>query len=352
MIDNDTTRREFIKKGLTTVAFSMPVFNIISKPLLEEEIIGHGKFRYRVHKNWGNLDPAKTPVKNCHEMVMDKKGRLIMVTDETKNNIIIYDRSGKLITTWGNDFPGGHGLTLFDEGGEEVLFICDPNTGRVVKTTLDGKPIMEFPKPKTINVYESTQNYSPTETAVGPNGDIYVADGYGSQFILQFSAKGEFIRKFGGPGNEDSNFSTAHGVCVDARDKNNITLICTSRGHNSFKGFTLDGKYLSTLFLPGAFVCRAVIDDENIYAGVCWSRLRYLEQTNNSGFVTILDGKDKVISNPGGTAPVYKKGELQLMLQDKPVFNHCHDVCIDNDKNIYVCQWNANKTYPIKLERI
>lgn len=348
----NTSRRNFIKKGLTTVAVSMPVFNIISRPLLEEEIIGHGKFRYRVHKNWGNLDPAKTPVKNCHEMVMDKKGRLIMVTDETKNNIIIYDRSGKLITTWGNDFPGGHGLTLFDEGGEEVLFICDPNTGRVVKTTLDGKQIMELPNPKTINVYESTQNYLPTETAIGPNGDIYVADGYGSQYILQFSPKGEFIRKFGGPGNEDANFSTAHGVCIDARDKNNITLICTSRGHNSFKRFTLDGKYLSTLFLPGAFVCRAVMDDENIYAGVCWSRLRYLEQTNNSGFVTILDGKDKVISNPGGTAPVYKKGELQLMLQDKPVFNHCHDVCIDNDKNIYVCQWNANKTYPIKLERV
>ena len=348
----NTSRRNFIKKGLTTVALSMPVFNIISRPLLEEEIIGHGKFRYRVHKNWGNLDPAKTPVKNCHEMVMDKKGRLIMVTDEMKNNIIIYDRSGKLITTWGNDFPGGHGLTLFDEGGEEVLFICDPNTGRVVKTTLDGKQIMELPNPKTINVYESTQNYLPTETAIGPNGDIYVADGYGSQYILQFSPKGEFIRKFGGPGNEDANFSTAHGVCIDARDKNNITLICTSRGHNSFKRFTLDGKYLSTLFLPGAFVCRAVMDDENIYAGVCWSRLRYLEQTNNSGFVTILDGKDKVISNPGGTAPVYKKGELELMLLDKPVFNHCHDVCIDNDKNIYVCQWNANKTYPIKLERV
>lgn len=347
-----TSRRDFIKKSVTTVALSLPVFNIISKPLLEEEIIGHGKFRYRVHKSWGNLDPSKTPVKNCHEMVMDKKGRLIMVTDEIKNNIIVYDRSGKLITTWGNEFPGGHGLTLFDEGGEDVLFICDPETGRVVKTTVDGKLIMELPNPKVIGVYESNQSYKPTETAIAPNGDIYVADGYGSQYMLQFSAKGEFIRKFGGPGNEDSNFSTAHGVCIDARDKNNITLICTSRGHNSFKRFTLDGKYLSTLFLPGAFVCRAVIDDENIYAGVCWSRLRYLEQTNNSGFVTILDGKDKVISNPGGTAPVYKKGELQLMLQDKPVFNHCHDVCIDNDKNIYVCQWNANKTYPIKLERV
>jgi hypothetical protein len=352
MNKNKSTRREFIKKSVATAALSFPVFNLISKPMLEEEIIGHGKYRYRVHKNWGNLDPSKTPVKNCHEMVMDKKGRLIMVTDETKNNIIIYDRSGKLITTWGNEFPGGHGLTLFDEGGTEVLFICDPEAGRVVKTTLDGKIILELPNPKSINEYTSEQAYRPTETAIAPNGDIYVADGYGSQFILQFNSKGEFIRKFGGPGSEDEHFSTAHGVCIDARDKKNITLLCTSRGHNSFKRFTLDGKYLSTLFLPGAFVCRAVIDDENIYSGVCWSRLRYLEQTNNSGFVTILDGKDKVISNPGGTEPTYRNGELQLMIQSKPIFNHCHDVCIDNDKNIYVCQWNANKTYPVKLERI
>lgn len=350
---NLKSRREFLKiSALTSTAIGLPIFNIMSKPILSEEIIGHGDFQYRVHKTWGNLDPEKTPVKNCHEMVMDRKGRLIMVTDEIKNNIIIYDKSGKLITSWGHEFPGGHGLTLFDEGGEEVLFICDPETGRVVKTTLDGKIVMELPHPKTIGVYEVTQPYKPTETTVAPNGDIYVADGYGSQYVLQFTSKGEFIRKFGGPGNEDSNFSTVHGVCIDQRDKQNITLLCTSRAHNSFKRFTLDGKYLSTIFLPGAFVCRPVIDGDNIYAGVCWSRLRYLNQTDNSGFVTILNSKNMVVSNPGGTKPVYNNGELQLIVQDKPIFNHCHDVCVDNDKNIYVCQWNANKTYPIKLERV
>jgi hypothetical protein len=333
-------------------AFTLPAFNILKKVKLENEIIGHGDFRFKVHKAWGNLDPEKTPVKNCHEMVMDKKGRLIMVTDETKNNIIIYDKSGKLITSWGHDFPGGHGLTLFDEGGEEVLFITDPETGRVVKTTLDGKLVMELPHPKNIGAYEASQSFKPTETAIAPNGDIYVADGYGSQYILRFSSKGELIQKFGGPGDNDENFSTAHGVCIDARDKKNITLLCTSRAHNSFKRFTLDGKYLSTIFLPGAYVCRAVIDGENIYAGVCWSRLRYLNQTPNSGFVTILDKQNKVVSNPGGTIPQYKDGALQLMVQDQPIFNHCHDVCIDGDKNIYVCQWNANKTYPVKLERV
>jgi len=349
----DPSRRRFLKtSGLAGAAITLPMFNIISSPVLSEETIGHGAFRYRVHKAWGNLDPASTPVKNCHEMVMDRKGRLIMVTDETKNNIIIYDRSGKLITSWGHDFPGGHGLTLFDEGGTDVLFICDPETGRVVKSTTDGRLLMELPKPAAVGAYENSMAYRPTETAVAPNGDIYVADGYGSQFILQFSAKGEYIRKFGGPGNNDDQFSTAHGVCIDRRDPANPTIVCTSRAHNAFKRFSLDGKYLSTIFLPGAFVCRAVIDGDNLYAGVCWSRLRYLEQTDNSGFVTILDRNDKVVSNPGGTKPEYRDGRLQLMVQEKPVFNHCHDVCIDSDKNIYVCQWNANKTYPVKLERV
>jgi 6-bladed beta-propeller len=353
MSKSKTSRRDFLRiTALSSAALTLPAFNIISRPVLEDQIIGHGNFRYKVHKAWGNLNPATTPVNNCHEMVMDKKGRLIMITDETKNNIIIYDRSGKLLSTWGTEFPGGHGLTISDEGDEEVLFICDYDQGRVVKTTTDGKILMELPHPKNIHVYTADQSYKPTETCVGPNGDIYVADGYGSQYVLQFTSKGEFIRKFGGPGDGDSNFSTVHGLCIDKRDKTNVTLLCTSRGHNSFKRFTLDGKYLATLFLPGAFVCRPVIAGDTLYSGVCWSRLRYLNQTDNSGFVTILDKNNKVVSNPGGTQPAYVNNKLQLMVQETPVFNHCHDVCVDGDQNLYVCQWNANKTYPIKLERI
>nr|WP_157637809.1 6-bladed beta-propeller [Flexithrix dorotheae] len=357
MKSTSKNRRTFLKSAgvLAGTALVTPTysFNINkSKPKLSKEVIGHGDFKYRVHKEWGNLDPAKTPINNCHEMVMDSKGRLIMVGDETKNNILIYDKSGKLLDSWGHDFPGGHGLTLSNEGGEDMLFICDPNISKVFKATVDGKILLTIDHPKTIGIYKEDDPFKPTETAIGPNGDIYVADGYGSQYIIQYNSKGEYIRHFGGKGDGDDKFDTAHGVCLDTRDKKNPTLICTSRSHNSFKRFSLDGKYLSTIFLPGAFVCRAVIDDDNIYAGVCWSRLKYLNRTNDSGFVTILDKKDKVISNPAGTAPEYRNGELQLMVQETPVFNHCHDVCIDEDKNIYVCQWNAHQTYPIKLERV
>ncbi|MEZ4774613.1 MAG: twin-arginine translocation signal domain-containing protein [Bacteroidia bacterium] len=354
---NSLNRRDFVKAtaGLAGAAFLTPgfTFNILpAPPRMSEDIIGHGSHRYRVQKEWGNQDPSKFPVNNCHEMMMDSKGRLIMVTDEIKNNILIYDKSGKILDSWGTAYPGGHGLTLWNAGGEEFLFICDPNLGIVQKTTLDGKVLLTIGHPKEIGEYKDTDPFKPTETAIGPNGDIYVADGYGSQWILQYSATGEFIRKFGGKGDGESQFETAHGVCIDSRNPANPTLLCTSRVHNSFKRFTLDGQYLSTIFLPGAFVCRPVIHGENIYAGVCWSRLKYLNQTNRSGFVTILDKNDKVISNPGGTKPVYRKGELQLMVQETPVFMHCHDVCIDNEENIYVCQWNAEKSYPIKLVRV
>jgi hypothetical protein len=64
-----------------------------------------------------------------------------------------------------------------------------------------------------------------------------------------------------------------------------------------------------------------VIDDTNIYAGVCWSNSRETgKRLDNSGFVTILDKNNKVVSNPGGTKPEYKGGQLQPMFQEGNIF--------------------------------
>ncbi|MEB2775011.1 6-bladed beta-propeller [Algoriphagus sp. D3-2-R+10] len=346
----NSDRRKFIQ-NTSLIGLAMSISPSFSFARNHNQVIGHGDFQYQVDSRWGMLDPAKVPVNNCHEMVMDRKGRMIMVTDEPKNNVIIYDQSGKFLSAWTLGMDRAHGLTLVDEGDAEYLWISD-NAGRVVKTTLDGAVVVEIDSPLKEGIYTEKMAYVPTETTVAPNGDLYVADGYGSQFFLHYDKNGKFIRKFGGSGSGDAQFSTAHGITVDQRGGKEPTLLCTSRGHNSFKRFTLDGEYLETIFLPGAFVCRPVIHGDHLYAGVCWSRLRYLEQTPDSGFVTILDKDNKVVSNPGGTAPEYRNGELQLMVQSEQIFKHCHDVCIDQDENIYVCQWNAGKTYPIKLTRV
>jgi|TARA_R110002153_G_scaffold61592_5_gene166164 hypothetical protein len=332
----------------------VPFYILPSKPKLGEQILGHGDFKYKVETQWGNLDPKAFPVNNCHEMVMDRKGRLFMLTDHPKNNVLIYDRSGKLLGSWTLNLSSAHGLTIHEAGGEEYLYITDPGSGRVLKSTLEGDVVFELDAPDKIGEYDGRMFFRPTETAIGPNGDIYVADGYGSQYILQYNSEGEFIRKFGGDSFlQPDKFKQVHGVTLDTRDPNNPSLLCTARIKNSFKRFSLDGKYLETFYLPGAFVSRPVIDGDNIYSGVCFG----MEKGNynlalNKGFVTILDRENKVVSNPGGTKPKYKNGKLKLMLQDQTVFKNCHDVCVDGDKNLYVCQWNANGVYPYKLHRI
>jgi hypothetical protein len=39
-----------------------------------------------------------------------------------------------------------------------------------------------------------------------------------------------------------------------------------------------------------------------------------------------------------GSAPNYRDGELPLMVQAEPIFQHCPDVCVDNEKNLYIWQ--------------
>jgi hypothetical protein len=252
------------------------------------------------------------------------------------------------VNSWGNEYPGAHGLSIHDENGTEYLYISDNNRHEVIKTTLDGRVVQVFPFPIESEKYQDPSQYIPTETCVAPNGDVYVTDGYGAQYILHYNSKGTLLNVFGGKGTQKHQFLNAHGICIDQRS-GTPSLLITERQGNELKRFDLNGNYMSSTHLPGAYICRPVIHEKEVYLATIWSG----NGGENSGFISILDHNNKLVSAPGGITPVYNKaGELQKMRQGLKVFKHPHDVCIDKDHNIYVTQWNAGKTYPIKLIRI
>lgn len=337
-------RRTFIKSSGSLAASSL----FINSSLFAKDktaIYGHGNFKYKMDAKWSKADPLKNPVNDCHEMVQDEAGRIILLTTETRNNIMMFNTSGKLVQTWGSSFPGGHGLTLFGD----TLFITETEKHQVYQTSLKGEILMTLDAPKEDNLYAKQEQFVPTEVAVTDKGDFFVADGYGEQYILHYDASGKLLNYFGGRGDGDEKLDNAHGICIDKRN-GTPTLLVTDRTRNCFKRFSMEGKLMEVIKLPGACVCRPVIKGDFLYAAVL--RSPNLD-TEHSGFVTILDKQNKVVSNIGGTAPVYnEKNELQPMTQAEKIFVHPHDVCVDNNEDLYVAQWASGKVYPYKFTRV
>jgi peptidylamidoglycolate lyase len=339
-------RRNFVKQ---TALISASFF--IAKDMLAKDkgpIYGHNGMRYRMDSAWSKADPKMNPVNDCHEMVQDAKGRILLLTNETKNNVLIYSKSGKLLTTWGHDFPGAHGLTLVNENGTEFLFITDTAKHQVYKTTIDGKLLMTIDVPMETGVYKKAEEFVPTETAVDTNGDFFIADGYGAQYITHYDKNGKLLNYFGGKGDGDAHLDNAHGIVIDRRN-GAPTLLITDRTRNCFKRFSMEGKLIEIIRLPGACVCRPVIKGDHLYAAVLRSPNL---NAANTGFTTILDKNNKVVSNIGGTEPIYQDDVLQPMAQGEKIFLNPHDVCVDNDENLYVAQWASGKVYPYKFTRV
>ena len=372
-----TTRRQLLRAAATAL-LGLAAAPAIAAPNLigyatdpDADVIGHGDFRYRPRPHWAKINRFRTHLNNCHEMVEDRSGRLIMLGDDARNNLVVFNKDGEVVDQWGHTLPGGHGLAIATEGEEEFLYLTecgwgtDPNRGYVqrhngwvTKMRMDGSIVFTIGHPMTVGAYAPDMPYQPTEVAVAPNGDLYVADGYGSNYILQYDHRGRFIRKFGGTGNADPRYDLdeAHGVAVDTRDPAGPRLVVTSRQDRAFKFFTLDGTYLHQVDLANLQVCRPVPHGDNLYAGVCWTHLEREGEwwLTHSGFVTVLDAAHRVVSNPGGTAPVYDDaGRLQPATRNaQRTFYHGHDVCPLATGDLVVCQWNAYGTPPVFLERV
>ncbi|RFM30940.1 NHL repeat-containing protein [Chitinophaga silvisoli] len=345
-VNTNTSRRQFIRNTSLSLGGLWLTNGLLARD--KGPVYGHNHVQYTLDTAWSKCNPQQYPVNDCHEMVQDKKGRIFLLTNETKNNILIYDTKGQLLNSWGHAFPGAHGLTIHDENGTEFLYITDTVKHQVYKTTLSGEILLKIDAPMDSKLYSQAEKFVPTETTIAPNGDIFIADGYGEQYILHYDSKGHLLNYFGGRGSGDEHLDNAHGILIDPR-RNDGSLLVTDRTRNCFKRFSQDGKLLDIIHLPGACVCRPVVQGEFLYAAVLRSPDMDKE---GSGFVTILDKDNKVVSNIGGSEPVYQDGQLQAMYQTDKIFFHPHDVCVDRDHNLYVAQWASGKVYPYKLRRV
>ena len=343
------TRRSLLKNALLAGAWYGAVgrsFAQASSP----ELLGQGDFKYRVVPGWGVLD-EKTPVNDCHGLARTTDGQIVLLTNHVANNVIFYDDAGKLAHKWtGPKFPGAHGLSLARWQKSEALFITDLNQHSVFKFSTFGEQLGEWRLPANNGKYAKEADYRPSWTLHRADGEFYVLDGYGKDYILHYAADGSFKRLLGGPEGGIVHWGPHGGMIDTAADQTETMLIAMSDQQYLLR-LDLDGKKLAQTDLPGGnprqirrmgqhYVVAHLADN--------WPKDR-----NSRGFLSILDANLRVVSNIAGSAPVYDAaGKLLPMKHTADVFLHPHDVLANPDGSLIVAQFASGKTTPIKLERV
>lgn len=312
-------------------------------------ILGQGGFRYRVVPGWGQLG-ASTPVDNCHGIVCDRAGNVVLLTDEPKNNFIVYDPKGRLLHKWGTEYPGAHGLSLVVEHGREVLYFTDLKRHRVFKSTPSGELLGEWGWPEKTGRYAKEDDYRPSWTLHLPDGGFFILDGYGRDYITRHRADGSFHSIFGGQEGGITHWGP-HGGMVDFDAKKRPTLLIAMSDQQYLLRLDLEGKALGRVPLPGGNPRQIRRVRKNYF--VAHLADNWPADRNSRGFVSVLDSELRVISNVGGTPPEYdQNGTLRPMKHVGETFLHPHDLAVGKDGSLYVAQFASGKTYPIKLERV
>lgn len=294
-------------------------------------------------KDWGRLDGGKD-LGNTHGcLVVDKDGNVLANTD-TEHAVMAFGSDGALLRAWGKEFQGGlHGMCLRDEGGEQFLYLAHTRRHEIVKTKLDGTVLWTLGWPEASGVYQDEGQYNPTAVAVGPDGRIFAADGYGRSWIHLYDKDRKFVKSFGGPGKDAGKLQTPHGVWLDARGKEPLLLVCDRENHR-LQWFTMDGAYVRTMDKDLRRPCNvAPLPNGGLVVA------------DLAGRVTLLDKDDKLVCHLGDNPEPglrAQNGVPRDKWQDG-VFLSPHGVCVDQKGAIYVQDWNflgrISKLVPVAM---
>ena len=78
-----------------------------------------------------------------------------------------------------------------------------------------------------------------THTALSPQGDIYVSDGYGNARVHKYSPDGKLLFSWGEPGTDPGQFNIVHNICTDADG----WVYVADRENHRVQVFDGNGKY-------------------------------------------------------------------------------------------------------------
>lgn len=221
--------------------FSLPIAALVfSLTTLSAEVT------YTLTPDFITPPPGKENIGDGHgEIRVDSSGLIyISVQGQPEGGIQVYSAEGKYLRHLAGTPGSLHGFVINKDADGEFIYAAVLGESRVLKMTLEGKTVLEIPK-SAFPAEQAAAGLSLTNCDVAPNGDIYVVDGYGKDWIFVFDKTGKYKTVFGGRG-EPLKLSNCHKIFIDPRFSPARILAC-DRGNNRMLHLDLDGKLIGVV---------------------------------------------------------------------------------------------------------
>jgi DNA-binding beta-propeller fold protein YncE len=198
---------------------------------------------YRPVAGWPKL-PTSLKLGPVSAVATDSADR-VYVLQRAEPPVVVFDRDGRFLRSWGGGLvTNPHGLRT---DRHDHIWITDTGRHIVLQLDVTGKQRMMLGRKGQPGDGPDRFN-QPTDEAVGPSGEVYVADGYGNSRVVKFSPEGKFLREWGRKGSGEGEFNLPHAIRVD--DKGRVYV--GDRENKRVQVFDADGKFLAQWRASGA----------------------------------------------------------------------------------------------------
>ena len=283
--------------------------------------------------------PEGWSISEVTAVATDSRDR-VFVFGRGNHPVTVFDSGGGFLFAWGEQqFVRPHGITI---GPDDAVWCVDDLDHTVRKYSAEGHLLMKLGtsgQPSDTGAtsidYRTIQHagppfHFPTNLAIGPDGDLFISDGYGNARVHQFSAAGQWIRSWGEPGAAPGQFQVPHGIAVDR----NGTVFVADRENSRLQLFSPEGTFL-TEWTDVARPCDVAIDEagrvyvaELGYRAGMWPGTAPPHPDATGGRVSIFDATGRLLARWGGGLHPCQPGD----------FFAPHDIWLDSRGDLYVAE--------------
>jgi len=190
--------------------------------------------------------------------------------------VLVLDRAGKLLRSWGKgDYRIPHSIRIDPKGN---IWTVDASSSIVIKYSPLGKKLMTIAvgdQPETGNAFNGT-----TDIAFGPNEHVFISDGYGNSRVVEYTPDGKRVKQWGTPGAGPGEFHLPHAIQIGEEG----TIYVADRENGRIQKFDLDGKFLGEISHLGRIFSLKLVGH------VLWAGVQPLDQPPGSpGWLVKLD---------------------------------------------------------------